>query len=218
MLVSSTLPWHGWSLVTGRPVTRRRVEVRREELLEATLDVVTRLGLSATRVADVASVLGVSPGLVFYHFGTKDALVAEAFAHAVQRDLVRLDTALARGGDPLARLRRVLTLYGPTGSAQGWQLWIDAWSLAQREPVIRSVLRTMDRRWSAALHAVVEEGVTEGLFACVDPQASVARISALLDGLSVATLVYRTVTRAQLRRWVAQAVAAELGLDPAQLS
>ena len=192
--------------------------MRREELLEATLDVVTRLGLAATRVADVASVLGVSPGLVFYHFGTKDALVAEAFAHAVQRDLDRIDAALARGGDPLVRLRRVLTLYGPTGSAQGWQLWIDAWSLAQREPVIRSVLRTMDRRWCAAMRAVVEEGVAEDLFACADPQASVARVSALLDGLSVATLVYRTVTRAQLRRWVAEAVAAELGLEPAQLS
>jgi AcrR family transcriptional regulator len=204
--------------MAGRTVTRRRVEVRREELLEATLDVVTRLGLAATRVADVASVLGVSPGLVFYHFGTKDALVAEAFAHAVQRDLDRIDAALARGGDPLVRLRRVLTLYGPTGSAQGWQLWIDAWSLAQREPVIRSVLRTMDRRWCAAMRAVVEEGVAEDLFACADPQASVARVSALLDGLSVATLVYRTVTRAQLRRWVAEAVAAELGLEPAQLS
>ena len=45
-----------------------------------------------------------------------------------------------------------------------------------------------------------------------DPGA-VARVSALLDGLSVATLVYRSVTRAQLREWVAAAVARELGLD-----
>jgi hypothetical protein len=46
----------------------------------------------------------------------------------------------------------------------------------------------------------------------------VTRVSALLDGLSVATLVYGGVTRAQLRQWVAGAVAAELGLDPAELS
>ncbi len=50
------------------------------------------------------------------------------------------------------------------------------------------------------------------MFTCPDPQASVARVSALLDGLSVATLVYRSVTRAQLREWVAAAVASELGL------
>ena len=163
---------------------RRAVEVRREEILTATTDLLDRIGLSAIRVADVAEELGVSPGLVFYHFGTKDALVAEAFAHAVDRDLSRLDGATAQGTDPLDRLRRVLRLYGPTGTATGWRLWIDAWALAQREPVIRRVLRRLDHRWSAALLEVVEDGVAEGVFTCADPAASVARVSALLDGLS----------------------------------
>ncbi len=192
---------------------RRTVEVRRDEILTATTDLLDRIGLAAIRVADVAEELGISPSLVFYHFGTKDALVADAFAHAVDRDLDKLDQATAKGVDPLDRLRRVLRLYGPTGAAIGWRVWIDAWALAQREPVIRKVLRRLDHRWSAALLEVVEEGVADGSFTCSDPPAAVARVSALLDGLSVATLVYRTVTRAQLREWVAGAVAGELGLD-----
>jgi AcrR family transcriptional regulator len=187
--------------------------VRREEILTATTDLLDRVGLAAIRVADVADVLGVSPPLVFYHFGTKDALVAEAFAHAVDRDLRRLDRAAGKGSDPLDRLRRVLRLYGPTGAATGWRLWIDAWALAQREPVIRKVLRRMDERWCAVLREVVEDGVAEGVFDCPDPEASVARVSALLDGLAVATLVYRSVSRNQLRQWVAGAVAVEVGLD-----
>jgi AcrR family transcriptional regulator len=197
--------------VSGRE--RRAVDVRREEILTATTDLLDRIGLAAIRVSDVAAALGVSPGLVFYHFGTKDALVADAFAHAVDRDLRRLDRATAQGTDPVDRLRRVLRLYGPTGAATGWRLWIDAWALAQREPVIRRVLRRMDHRWAAVLHDVIDEGVREGAFACADPDATVTRVSALLDGLSVATLVYRTVSRAQLRQWVAGAVAGELGLD-----
>ena len=44
-----------------------------------------------------------------------------------------------------------------------------------------------------------------------------ARVSALLDGLAVAVLVYRTVTLEELRRWVAQAVASELGVDAGAL-
>ncbi len=193
------------------------MQVRRDEILTATTDLLDRIGLQAIRVADVAEELGVSPGLVFYHFGTKDTLVAEAFAHAVDRDLSRLDQATAKGTDPLDRLRRVLRLYGPTGTAAGWRLWIDAWALAQREPVIRRVLRKLDQRWTAALLEVLEEGVADGSFACADPAASVARLSALLDGLSVATLVYRSVTRAQLREWVTAAVAHELGLDESVL-
>ena len=196
-----------------RARARRTVEVRREEILSATTDLLDRIGLAAIRVVDVAQELGVSPALVFYHFGTKDALVADAFAHAVDRDLGKLDQATTKGTDPLDRLRRLLRLYGPTGAATGWRVWIDAWALAQRGPVIRKVLRRLDQRWSAAFLEVIESGVADGAFTCPDPEAAVARVSALLDGLSVATLVYRSVTRAQLRAWVAGAVAGELGLE-----
>ncbi|HVH94275.1 MAG TPA: TetR/AcrR family transcriptional regulator [Nocardioidaceae bacterium] len=192
---------------------RRTVEVRREEILTATIDLLDRVGLASIRVADVAGALGVSPALVFYHFGTKDALVADAFAHAVDRDLHRIDEATSRGADPMDRLLRVLRLYGPTGEASGWRVWIDAWALAQREPVIRNVLRRLEEQWCAVLRGVIEDGVAEGTFTCPDPAATVARVSALIDGLSVATLVYRTVTREQLREWVGGAIAGELGID-----
>jgi len=186
--------------------------VRREEILDATLAVVIRDGLVAARVGDVAEVLSVSSGLVFYHFGTKEALVAEAFAYAVERDLAGLAAAVDGQPEPVERLRRVLELYGPTGTAPGWRLWIDAWALAQHEPAIRAALRRLDGRWTEALREVVDDGVARGSFTCPDPAATVARVSALLDGLSVAVLVYRTVSLEQLRRWVAQAVASELGI------
>ena len=196
---------------------RRDVEVRREEILTATLAQVDTVGLAATRVADVAGALKVSPALIFYHFGTKDVLLAEAFAHAVQRDLDLLDGAVARGADPVDRLRRVVRLYGPTGDAPGWRIWIDAWALAQREPEIRRTLRHLDRRWNAVLQQVIEDGVADGAFRCADQVATVTRISALIDGLSVANLVYRSVSRADLRRWVADLVADELSVDRALL-
>ena len=200
-----------------RTVRRRNVDLRREEILTATLEQVDRLGLAATRVADVAHALGVSPGLVFYHFGTKDQLLAEAFAHAVDRDLQRLHARARRSTDPHDRLRQAVRRYGPTGSAEGWRLWIDAWAVAQREPAIRAVLKDMDQRWCTVLRGIIDEGVAAGVFRCADPEASVVKVSALLDGLSVATLVYRTVSRPQLRRWVAEAVAHEVGVDVEEL-
>lgn len=195
---------------------RRSVDVRRDEILTATVDLVDRLGLGAVRVGDVAAELGVSASLVFYHFGTKDGLVAEAFAHAVERDLARIDKALAPD-DPVDRLRLLLRLYGPTGKAGGWRVWIDAWALAQREPHIRTVLRRLDDRWEVALRQVVEDGVASDVFTCPEPAATVRRVAAMLDGLSVATLVYKTVTRTQLRDWVAGHVAHELGVPAALL-
>lgn len=195
---------------------RRSVEVRREEILSTTVELLERLGLASTRVADVAVALDVSPALVFYHFGTKDDLVAEAFAHAVEKDLHRLDRA-ATGGDPIERLRRVLRLYGPTGRATGWRIWIDAWAVAQRDQNIRTVLKRLDHQWQDILRSVIDDGVASGDFTCPDPEATVARLSALVDGLSVAAMVHRTVTRDQLRSWVAAQLAVELGVDVATL-
>ena len=102
--------------------TRRRVEVRREEILLAAIAEVERVGLAAVRVSDVAAALGISTGLVFYHFRTKDELVAEAFTYAVERDLAAMDRAAARRGSVVDRMRAVLRSYGPTGSATDWSL------------------------------------------------------------------------------------------------
>ncbi len=198
-------------------MARRGVTVRREEILAATVELIDANGLAQTRVKDVAGALGISPGLVFYHFDTKDALLAEAFRHAVRQDLGRLERAMKRATDPVDRLRRILAIYGPQGRAAGWRVWIDAWALAQREPAIRRMLRHLDDEWAAGLLETVQRGVADGSFVCTDPQAAVARIGALLDGLSVAALVYRSVTRTQLRTWVSDAAAHEVGIDPALL-
>lgn len=192
--------------------SRRAVDVRRDQILTATVDLIYRAGLANVRVSDVAAERGISPALVFYHFGTKDALLAEAFQYAVDRDEDDLDRAVHSGGDAVARMRRVLRVFGPSGSATGWRVWIDAWALAQRDPRLRRVLRRLNDRWSAALEEVVRAGVAEGTFTCADPHGAVARFSALFDGLAVAALVYRSITRSELHTWVAEAVAAEVGV------
>ena len=197
---------------------RRKVEVRREEILVATIAEIEKSGMSALRVSDIAAGLGVSSGLVFYHFDTKDALLVDALEYAVVRDADRLDRALAKEGEPLERLRRVLTSYGPTGAAHGWTLWIEAWSTALREPSIQASLRKLDKRWRDALQDVITEGVATGAFNCEDPKGTVARVGALLDGLSVASLIYKSVNRKELQSWVRNTTADELGIPRAALN
>jgi len=192
---------------------RRKVEVRRDEILAAAVEQMQHLGMAQTRAQDVAQALGVSTGLLFYHFDSKDKLLAAALEYAAERDLARLDRALARGRTPQERLRRVVSAYGPTGSASGWTLWIDAWSSALRHPPIRRTLRTLDDRWQEALCTAIRDGVEAGDFDCADPAAAAVRIGAQLDGLTVAAVVYRTISRPQLRRWIRTTVADELGID-----
>jgi AcrR family transcriptional regulator len=195
-------------------VARLTVDDRREEILRATVAQIAERGVAAIRVADVATALGVSTALVFYHFRSKDRLVAEAFAYAARRDLDRLAQVAGSGGSARQRLLRALRLYHPSGSAApGWRLWIDGWSAALREPELRRVCRRLDLRWRDTIAGLIAEGVAAGEFDCPDPEAAAWRITALIDGLSVQTTVHRGVlTRRRAEAWAYDQAARELGV------
>lgn len=199
-------------------MARRAVQVRREEILRATCEAVERLGFAGTRATDVADALGVSTGLVFYHFESKDALLSAAFAYAAERDLERLDTAASGEGSALQRLASILTMYGPEDSGAGWPLWIDSWATALRSPEMAEVSQRLDVRWKDTVAEVIRQGVASGEVTCSDPSSAAWRITALLDGLAVQATVHDGVVSAeQVQSWVRRAAAAELGVDPAAL-
>lgn len=200
-------------------MARHDVEVRREEILRATCEEVARRGFAHTRAADIAGVLGISTGLVFYHFDSKDALLSAAFAYAAERDLERLDAAASGDGSALERLAAILRMYGPEDSGAGWPLWIDAWATSLRSPEMAEVSRSLDVRWKDAVADVIRQGVAAGDMTCADPSGAAWRITALLDGLAVQSTVHDgVVTQDQVTDWVRTATAGELGVDPAALS
>jgi AcrR family transcriptional regulator len=204
--------------VTVCAVTRRPADLRLDSLLRTAVEVITERGLANTRAADVAEAAGVSQALVFYHFQTKEQLLALAFDHAAEQDLAKLDAVLRSPAPALAKLRRILTLYAPTGRSKAWQLWIDCWSQAMRSQELEQVSRRLDLRWREALTEVIADGTEQGEFDCADPAGAAWRISALVDGLSVQVTVHqRVITRKQLTEWVRLAAARELGLKPEQL-
>ena len=85
---------------------RTTVEERRAEILETTCQVVVERGFAATRVADVANKLGISTGLIHYHFDSKDQLIAEAFQYAVAGLTPSAYTQIKKDGgqgDPLQK-------------------------------------------------------------------------------------------------------------------
>ncbi len=186
--------------------------------MRATVALIESHGIHAVRMSDVARVLSVSPALIVYHFQTKEALIAEAFTWAAREDLDRLDKLTAGLPTALDRLSTALGWYAPTGRAKGWRLWIEGWAAALREPEVRQVGRELDLRWKESLTAIIQDGVHSGEFSTADPRGAAWRITALLDGLAVQTIVHRGIqNREQSAAWARQFVAHELAIEPAEL-
>jgi len=196
-------------------VTRPKGAARRNEILAVTCDVVRERGFAQTRMSDVAHRLGISPPLVVYHFGSKDALLAEAFAYASRNEMVDLDAIADSTDAPLDRLDALLVAgLGPSTRAS-WALWIDSWGEALRSPVLRKTWRQLDDRWRAVLEEVVEEGMQAGVFSADDAAEMAAVLAALIDGFGVQvalSLSRRAISLDQARK-VALAL---LGVSAAQ--
>ena len=128
---------------------------------------------SNTRIADVADALGVSTGLIHYHFASKDDLLAATLRHAAESDILRLEKSVAASADPIARFDRVLREYLPSPRGdQTWLLWIDTWAAGLRNPVLREISEELDEAWVRVLEGVIVAGVDAGTFRCADPRAS----------------------------------------------
>ena len=196
----------------GRP----SVEERRNEILEVTCQVLIERGFGATRIVDVADRLGISTGLIHYHFASKDQLLAEAFEWAAEADLARLHTAVDRIGTAVERIERLIRLYAHVEAEPGWMLWIDGWGEALRDPALLRISQRLDLEWQQVLADLLRLGVAAGEFTCADPDATAWRLTALLDGLGLQVTVHEgLLTHAQLLGYVHTAVATELGMTEA---
>jgi len=197
------------------PVRRQTVDERRAEILETTCEVVIERGFAATRIADVANKLGVSTGLIHYHFDNKQLLLAEAFKFAARKDMARVEGEIAGAPSALAKLDRIFALYAPEQDDYAWMLWIDSWGEALRNPAMQAISQELDLQSKQQLEAIINEGVGAKEFTCADPDGTAWRLSALADGLAIQVAAHGgLISRAELRDHLRTAATAELGLRP----
>jgi AcrR family transcriptional regulator len=93
------------------PKFRRRAEARPDEVLDAALELFLERGFAASKVEDVARRAGVSKGLVYLYFPSKDALM-EAIVHRAVAPIA--DVAIGEitqfRGDPRVAISMVLRM------------------------------------------------------------------------------------------------------------
>jgi AcrR family transcriptional regulator len=194
--------------------TRKDVDERRAQILDATQEVALERGLADLRVGDVAQHLGISSGLVHYHFSSKDELLVEMLGNMATSDIARLQETVAASGDPVDRLDRALREYLPaSGRDESWALWIDWWDEALRSEALATISSQFDTAWAGILEELIESGVADGIFDSKDPRGAAWRLSALLDGLAIqVVLPRRTLSRREMLDHARVGAAREVGL------
>jgi AcrR family transcriptional regulator len=168
-----------------RKFTRDHPEVRRRQLIEATLRCLAELGHAGTSVRAVCARAGVSPGLVTHHFEGIDDLIAAAYAHVGDQVADMLDSAMAEAGeDPLARLRAFIDAsFRPSMlDSDLLQVWLAFWSLVRRDPRIRTIHADIYGGYRQSLEKLVGD-IAESRKLDLDVRLAVLGFTAMMDGL-----------------------------------
>jgi AcrR family transcriptional regulator len=169
--------------------TQRVPDLRREQMLQAAVEVICERGFSDTRIADVAKRAGASPALVIYYFATKDGLLTAAIRYSEDQFYARTAALLNSLSTAQSRLEALVRLTcvreGDEEQPGAWGLWFDLWAQAFRHPEVARDRIEFDQRWRDTIGRVVREGQRTGEFAEVDVLDFAITFAALLDGLSI---------------------------------
>ena len=168
----------------------RGVETR-ARILAAAVEALADGGIDEVRVARVAARAAVSTASVHYHFATREGLLAAAFeqSFAIAGD-ARTSPKYGRG-TALERLRRKVEASLPVDGPRRreWELWVELWLRAVREPALRETAAHVYSRLHASFRALLDEGVAAGEFAVADPDGAADRLVAAVDGFGLRTLL-----------------------------
>ena len=196
-------------------MSTRAAPETRERILDAACDVIAEHGIEDVRIARIATVAGVSPPLVHYHFATRELLLAEALEHSFELlGDIRTTTADAEGWTAAEKLGWMIdqSLPFPGMGNREWGLWLELWSRAARRPELRDVAARLYARYDRWIAEVVREGVESGEFRAGDVDSVTRRLIAAIDGLGLRVAVDDpAMPLAQARKLIVEGLAVELG-------
>jgi AcrR family transcriptional regulator len=162
------------------------VLVRREQILRSARSAIASKGAESVRLIDIAQVAGVSIGALQHHFGSRDALVFDAY-RLQTADALQAATALADDTiDPWEGLVAVFRYLGSPDDNDAAS-WIELSATAVRVPTLREIVDEVNAKWAELVADILQRGIEQGSFHPVlSSDDLLESILALLDGMEVA--------------------------------
>lgn len=180
-------------------------------IMEATYRALCEHGYAELSVSHIAAEFEKSKSLLYYHYDSKDDLIAGFLRFACDHFLAMLDAAEREAGSPLDRLHAFVDIYlaaeldGEMAEAQ--RAIIDLRGQAVAESRFREEFTRIDEHLRDRLETAIADGVESGLIDdAIDPEEAATWLLSTLTGamLQRHTADYDVVTpvRAMLHSYV----------------
>ncbi len=185
-------------------------EVRRTQLIEATISSIAKHGISGTTMTTVTDFAGLSLGIVNFHFKSKQNLLEETLLFLAQEHHDQWQKSYREAGlSAAAKLLAIVDAhYHPRiCSRKKLAVWFAFYGEAGRRAAYRARVDGIDDERFETSIGLIEEIIAEGGYEGVDARTIAQTLEGLYDGLCLNILLYpedysRTQAKAQIRTYL----------------
>ena len=158
-------------------------DLRREQLMLATVQAVAQWGYADTTVAKVARLANLTHGAVTYHFKSKDDMLRATFERMVEKTKSQYDTVVqASDLSPLDKIRRIIETE-TVAKFVDRSIWFQYWINMYAHPEFRVQVKKLDEYMRDAIDSLCVALNEERADLDLDPTTLAEGLTALLIGL-----------------------------------
>lgn len=193
----------------GRTATR---EARRQQLINATIDSISKRGFSGTTLETVTRTAKLSHGVVNFHFNSKEELYVETLGYLATEHYECWRGAMLQAGPSAAR--QLAAIIGADFdsricTARKLAVWFAFWGQARYRPNYLTMRYRYDDERAVEFDRLCGEIIAEGGYEHLDAGSLTRSLEAIVDGLWLNMLLYpkevtREVARNDCFRYLAQ--------------
>jgi AcrR family transcriptional regulator len=158
---------------------------RREAILQAAAAVFAEHGFAAATTDAIARAAGVSKGGLYWHFTSKDAMLAALLETIFDVEMALLQEALGASGSAAERVRQLVQR--ATAAAlqlpQAQAIALEFYALAARDAEVRAFLQRYYGRYHTLLAELLRQGFASGELRHGTPEAAATALITQLEGL-----------------------------------
>ena len=142
-------------------------------------------GFAKASMNDIVRASGLSKGGVYWHFKSKDAIVATIFDQFFLGQLAALDELLAEESSAASRLRQMASMTATAVAEVSVQFpsSLDFYAMAARDQALVANLQRHFQGYQSRLATLIAEGIVAGEFKTVDVEDTAVALVGLFEGV-----------------------------------
>lgn len=159
---------------------------RKVQIINATIECISRYGYSNFSMQDVAKIAEVSKGIIHYYFLNKEDLMMTVLDY-VSADIENLLHAGDLNPDPVTRLSNVIWMCSSVvqNKREYYRINMDFWTQIDQKEKVREEIASHYAKFRNSIAIIIQQGITLGVFRKGESTQFASMIIAMIDGIAL---------------------------------